>query len=200
MALRILHPVNPEDEPIDLAEAKLHLRIDHDDENTLISNLITLARQEIERLTGLCLAEQSWILTYDRWPGREIKLPIWPVVMVDGISYLDEEGTSTPIDEDDYLLDTFSRPARIVLAKNASWPGVELWPVNGVQITLTAGYNMDGCTGSEEMPMRYRQAMLLMIGHYYENREAVYTAPGGNASILPMGVRSLLADDLKWVS
>ena len=199
MALRIINPVSPEKEPISLTEAKLHLRIDHEDEDTLLSNLITLARQEIERLTGLCLAEQSWMLTFDRWPGREIRLPVWPVVMVDEIGYVDVDGDSYIIDASNYVLDQFSRPARIMMATNYSWPSVELWPVNGVQIMLTSGYNPDGCTGSEEMPMRYRQVMLLLIGHYYENREAVYTASGGNAIPLPMGVRSLLNDDFHWV-
>ena len=58
MALRSRSP--PAVEPVSLAEATAHLRVETDDENDLISSLIVNARQQVEAATGLALITQGW--------------------------------------------------------------------------------------------------------------------------------------------
>ena len=192
MSLRILQ--EPAVEPVTLAEAKLHLRVDHNDEDALIQGLIKLARQDIERMCTVALIEQSWSLALDYWPGRLFELPIWPVASLDGITWRDGAGQTQTVDPTIYAADFASRPARVALVEGANWPDGELWPLGAVSIQFTAGFGADGTA----VPERYRQAMLLLIGHYYENREATLTGTGANVQLLPFGVTALLSDDLAW--
>lgn len=50
MPLQLLTP--PTAEPVSLVEAKLHLRVDFNDDDALITSLITAARQAAETITG----------------------------------------------------------------------------------------------------------------------------------------------------
>jgi uncharacterized phiE125 gp8 family phage protein len=59
--------------------------------------------------------------------------------------------------------------------------------LGGVAVEYTAGY---GDTAAD-VPAPLRQAMLLMIGHWYEHREAVIT--GSISTGLPLAARALLA-------
>src|SRR3546814_18289687 len=61
------------------------------------------------------------------------------------------------------------------------------WPAIGrngyATVTYTAGY------APEEVPVALVQAMLLLIGHSFSNREAV--SVGNTGSEIPLGVESL---------
>ncbi len=60
----------PSAEPLTLAQVKAHLRVEHTDEDGLLSGLISIARQFLEAETGLCLMRQRLRLYLDRWPRR----------------------------------------------------------------------------------------------------------------------------------
>ena len=192
MSLRILQ--EPAVEPVTLTEAKLHLRVDHSDEDGLIQGLIKLARQDVERMCTVALIEQSWSMALDYWPDRTFEIRLWPVASVDSISWRDSAGDAHVVDPSTYAVDLASRPARIALVGGANWPDGELYPLGAVSIQFTAGFGADGTA----VPARYKQAMLLLIGHYYENREATLTGTGANVQLLPFGVTALLADDMAW--
>lgn len=61
-------------EPITLSEAKLHLKADYNDEDSLISLLISSVRESLEKFTGLSLIA-SQIVYFDEEIEDEIKLP-----------------------------------------------------------------------------------------------------------------------------
>ena len=71
-------------EPVTLAEAKAHLRIDDNDSDTLVSACITAAREVVERQTGYALAEAGYEWTPEG--DRTTPLPVWPgtVTSADG--------------------------------------------------------------------------------------------------------------------
>lgn len=193
MALKIYS--EPAVEPVSTAEAKLNLRVDHSADDTLITNLIKLARQEVERLTNTALISQTWDYVLDGFPTAPFKIPLYPLVSVTSIKYKVAAGTETTITSTNYIVDTYSRPPRIALIDDYSWPTDELYPINNFIVRFVAGF---GAAGSY-VPERYKQAMQLLIAHWYENREAVYASVGGNVQTLPMGVTALLADDIRRV-
>lgn len=177
-----------------LSEAKLHLRVDHTDEDTLISSLIRAARQDVERMCGLALITQTWDWTMDDWPERVFTFPLWPAQSIISIKWKNQAGVESTVDPANYVLDVISRPARAAVVESYSWPAETLYPIGAITIRFAAGFGSDGAS----VPERYKQAMLLLTGHYYENREAVMASIGANVQLLPLGVTALLADDLTW--
>lgn len=192
MALKIV--TEPASEPVTASEAKLHLRVDHTADDTLIARLITLARQEVERLANVCLITQTWDYVLDGFPVAPFDIPLYPLVSVTSIKYKDEDATETTVGSTNYVVDTYSRPPRIALVDDYNWPtSVELYPVNNFVVRVVCGFG-----DADDIPEKYIQAIHLLIAHYYENREAVYASVGGNVQTLPMGVSALLADDIRW--
>jgi uncharacterized phiE125 gp8 family phage protein len=177
----------PTEEPVSTAEAKAHLRVDGSDDDSYIAALITTARMHVEAILRRALITQTWKLVLDSWPDEVLKLPKPPLASVSSVTYLDENGESQTFSPDDYIVDTASEPGRLTLAKDASWPSEELYPLGAVNIQYVAGY-----ADADAVPQAYKQAMLLLIGHFYENREAVVAAQGANVQELPMAVMSLL--------
>ena len=179
----------PAIEPISTAEAKLHLRVDGTDEDSLIASLIVAARGDAETITRRALITQTWELVLDAWPAKDwFEIPLPPLQSVTSIKYTDSDGDEHTFDASNYVVDTDSEPGRVRLVDTADWPTVDLYPLSAIRVQFVAGYGSAGTS----VPMRIRQAMYLMIGHYYENREAVINSTGANIQTLPMGVSNLL--------
>ncbi len=157
----------PASEPVTLAEAKLHVRQDLDADDTLITGLITAAREEVERISWHGLLTQTWELVLDRWPACDaIELPHPPLQSVTSVKYTDSNGVETTWSAANYVVDTDSVPGRIVLGFNVAWPLFVLQPTGGIRIRYVAGW-----TSAANVPQALKQAMLLLVGHWYENRE-----------------------------
>lgn len=148
---------------------------------------IAAARDRAEQYTGRRLIEQVWREDFDRFPSdRPLELSLAPVASIDGIQYVAADGTLTTLDPADYAVETTGLLARIQPAYGASWPSTrDVWAA--VRVTYTVGY---GATAAD-VPPSIRAAIKLLLGHLYNNREAVVT--GTTATALPMAVESLLA-------
>lgn len=179
-SLTLLSPAS--EEPLTTDEAKLHLRIDVDDENDLIDALIASARSIAEKRMGRALMTQQWKLSLERFPecAIPIVLPIPPFVSVDSIVYVNEDGTE--ISMDDSLYKTYEDSmSRCVLHPIFG----ELWPstrrcLDAVRITFTAGY-----ANAQSVPDPIKSWMKIMIGTLYANREAVVSGATQASSFLP---------------
>ncbi len=171
----------PAAEPVSLAEAKAHLRVDSSDEDALMSSLIVAARMLVERTLGLALITQGWSLYLDAWPHACcIALPLSPVQAVSAITLHDPDGGTSVLDPEDYSVDLLSEPARIVLT--AAVPSTGLRPFNGFEVAFVAGFGDAG-----DVPQPIRQALLLMVAHWFERREPVELGSG------PQGVPAIAA-------
>ena len=163
------------EEPVTLDEAKKHLRITEDTlsvetlEDALILSLITAAREYCEGFTRRALAEQTFEAYLDRFPrGDRFELPRPPLQSVTSLTYRDSSGTETMMAENtDYLVDLESDVGQIILPYGISWPSFTKYPVNPIKARYTAGYS-----ATNEIPKSIKQAVLLLIGHWYANREA----------------------------
>lgn len=161
----------PAVEPISLEEAKLHLRVDHPNEDLLIAEMITGAREWIETYTRRSLITQTLRLWLSGFPSDNspIILPGGPVQSITSVVYFDPDGNSAAMLDSSYALDAYdqSRHSQLTLA-----PGIPVWPLaraaaNQVQITYVAGF---GATGAS-VPATLRTAMRVHVGWSYQHRE-----------------------------
>jgi uncharacterized phiE125 gp8 family phage protein len=178
----------PSEEPITVAEAKSHMRVDVTTEDTLIAAYISAARQVVEQRTWRTLVTTTLDYYLQGWPsGDTIVLPRPPLASVTSVTYTDSDGTAATLDSDDYHVDTVSTPGQVVLAYSASWPTGTLRTSNPIVVRYVAGYG-----GASSVPEWAKLAIRWLASHYYENREAVTLAPGVVAVNVPMGVDSVL--------
>jgi len=185
--------VAPTAEPVTLTEAKTHLRVDVTDDDVLITSLITSARQYVEQIARRALVTQTWRLSMQEFPASGvIILPKPPLQSVTSITYTDINGTTSTVDSSIYTVDTDSEPGRVVLKYGESWPSASLANTNPVQVTFVAGYGGQGA-----VPEYWKQAILLLVGHWYENREAIVVT-GAIPKEMPMAVRSLIQMNRNW--
>lgn len=187
--LRLLTP--PTTSPVSLAEAKLHCRIDHTDEDDLVQGLINTATEYCEGLQRRSYITQTWQLTMDDWPlGRVLELPRPPLQSVTSVQYLLEDGVTTEtLDSDLYVVDTSTILGRLVLKPDAEWPDDALNAAGAITIEYIAGY---GDTPAD-VPASVRQSIQLLVGHWYAHREAVVV--GAAAMTVPVAVEALLWPD-----
>lgn len=181
--VKIITPISTE--PIKLTDVKLHLRIEATEttEDALIASLITTAREWCESYTGRALAPQTLEYYLNAFPvSREIILPKAPLTSVTSITYTDSAGVVYAMTENaDYLVDTDGPMGRVLLPYNGSWPTDTLYPLNPIKIRYVSGYTT--------CPSAIKQAILLLIGHWYMNREAI----GDVGAEVAMAVTSLLS-------
>lgn len=176
----------PATEPVSAAEAKAHLRVDHTDEDPFIGSLIITSRLHIEAALGLALITQSWSYFIDRWPrSGELTLPIRPVQSVSAVRLWQSDDTSTTAAPSAYLLDGTAIPPRLVW-RSAPHP-IAGRRAKAIEVVLTAGFG----SSPADVPAPIRQALLLLIAHWYEHREPVEV--GEALAPIPVSVSELLA-------
>jgi uncharacterized phiE125 gp8 family phage protein len=175
----------PAAEPITLAEAKQFIRVEHDDDDDVVSALIVGSRIHVEAQTRRALITQSWRLTRDVWPetGCLPVLPV-PVKTLDAVRVYKSDGTTQTIDAAAFVLDKAAAPARLAFTRGAL-PAPER-PVAGIEIDVTCGYG-----DAADVPEALRQAIRLLVAHWYENRGLI--AVGREVAVLPQTVSSLIA-------
>jgi len=195
MGLRCVTP--SEDHLIDDETARLHCRVDTDDELLLVKLYRDAAERDCLNHTrrGTWLLS-TWEQTADRFPGdpdiryQPIGRTPWvpsviELVTVNEIRYIDANGVEQTLDPADYKVDTRSSPGRIVPAYGKYWP-VTRCEINAVTVEYTAGY-----ASPDKVPAPIRAAVMLRLGTLFANREDVVT--GTITQELPEVLRSLLS-------
>lgn len=178
----------PASEPVTSAEVITQLREDSVLAQTaLIDNLITAARQIIEEYLHRSLITTEYTLYRDAFGHdlSEVFIPIGGIQSVDAIRYVDDGGTLQTLSTSNYRVDVRSLIPRVTPAWDYEWP-VTRDVSNAVEIDFTAGYGDDAA----DVPMAIRQAITLLVAHWYENRTPVAIAT--NTQKIPMTVDALL--------
>ncbi len=163
MAIRVV--TEPAAEPVVLSDVKLHLRVDesNSEENNLITALIVAARQWCENYTGRPIGVQTIEETFSGFPPVPfIGLKYRPINSIEAVNYTDAHGTTETLDANSYVQDTSA--GCVVLKPGLNWPSFEPYIIEPVKVRYTAGYTT--------VPQTIKQAILLLVGHWYENREA----------------------------
>ena len=175
----------PAVEPLSLAEAKAHLRLDAADEDQLVERLIAAARASVESATRLVMIAQSWRVSLEVWPREGVvSLPVRPLLSVDAVRAFDASGAATLVPAGDYEVD---REAGTVAAKAGAAGFAPSLSAGGIEVDFTAGFGPAGA----DVPAPLRQAMLMLAAHWFEHRSAV--AVGDVPEPVPAGVAALTA-------
>lgn len=132
----------PAVEPVSIAEAKAHLRIDQDftDDDLYVQSLISAARIHVENASSRTLILSQWQMKLDVFPGWDIELPKPPIAPGDvTVSYIPSDSAYLPVLFANFRVDRDSTPAVIRPQWNGSWPSAR-GAENDVSITYWAGY------------------------------------------------------------
>lgn len=214
--VRIPSP-DPVAEPVSTAEAKEHARVLHDEDDLLIARLIAAARAYCETRIKAALVPQRWTLLLDGFPtaggyyNRAVRdvwagmgglpagfgfhpgmipnstgvidLPMSPLRSVEAVEYFDFNDQIQTVDPSIYVVSAGS-PGRIQPTYSKVWP-IARPTIEAVRIQFTAGPDPG------DAPEACVQTVILMlVAHWYENREAVSAVSMGT---VPLAVDALLA-------
>lgn len=155
----------PEDEPITLEEAKMHLRVDGEDEDLYITALIRAAREVCENYCNRAILSQAITLKMQNFPDCHIVLRYGNIQSIASIKYMDREGQEQTIAPTDYVLHNVHESYVIAPAYGKSFPTTR-GDFGNITILYIAGW-----VQVTDVPAAIRHAMLLTIGDMYENRE-----------------------------
>lgn len=199
MPLVVREVTPPAVEPVTLIQAKAHLRITWTEDDAYVTTLIAAARRYCEAAAKRTFVNTVYAMVDDAFPfsvnpiNRQVRefygqfsspqgavfpgvmamnagviqFPRAPLVSVQSVNYIDASGNPQTWASSNYTLVTGS-PGRMQPVFGQIWP-VTLPVIGSVSITFTAGYSADASLVRETD----QQAVLLMLGHLWENREAV---------------------------
>lgn len=166
----------PSIEPVSLAEAKLHLKIDHTDEDAFITSLLSMARFRVEEYCHVGLLTQTWALKAESFPN-ELELPYAGTLQsVTHVKYLNPLGVLTTLNSSEYFVSTDE--GKIYLTDDFSNP--ELFEY-GWPVTITY---VVGATAANLIPERFKHAIKILLTAHYENREGFVPLPQAVKDIL----------------
>jgi len=197
----LVRQTQPAVEPVTLAEAKAHLRVDTADDDTYITGLVRAAREWVEQYLDRTLVHTQWVMRFDKFPPDgtlDIELPRPPMVASGtatavALTFTYENGDTATYSTASFRVDRASTPGAVKTNYGQTWPP-HRQDDNAISVTWWAGY---GASGSD-VPAAIRHAMLMLCSHWYETRGAT-VATGAVPQDVPFGVSSLL-DSVRWGS
>ena len=173
-------------EPVSLDLARAQLRLDGHDQDQWLQAAIPAVRRQVEADLGLTLVQTVFVMIFDQFPidrWFEIRGQVVSVGCVSSFAIDNSETTFAP---SNYFADTFSTPGRVILTVGSVWP-TGLRPFMAGKVVWTAK--------ASKVSPRWVQAMLLLLAHWYENREAVTTGIMRYVpTVLPLGYNECLTD------
>jgi hypothetical protein len=198
----------PATEPVTLAEAKAHLRLElgYTADDATVADLIVAAREALEVAARSAFLSQTWDLFLDRWhpprrglhPGNdhrgslfsplflgdasEVRLPLPPLQSVTSVQYYDQAGTLQTLDPATYIVSATNQPSapgRIYPVPNTSWPLLQAGRLDAIQIRFLCGQ-----ASAAAVPTSTKLAIKILVALYYEGRETPGAVPDGIAAML----------------
>ncbi|MCX7903039.1 MAG: head-tail connector protein [Caloramator sp.] len=180
MNLKVIE--GPKADVLTLEEVKSHLRVDGDDEDSIISSYIKAAREYAEIFTGRSFVEKTYeYITNPKEKYAYIELPMPPLVEVLEVSAMQSTNEELLNEGKDYYIIKGYDESLIYPSLERGWPKETLDRLGGIKVKYRAGYS--------EAPMSVKQAILILVAHFYENRENLIAR---DYKEIPFGVSSLL--------
>lgn len=141
MGVRLV--TSPDGYPLTLTELKNHLRVEHSEHDANLTRLIISETSYAEKFMGRRLVPQTWDAFFDAFPreceSQLLRLPLPKVISVTGVFYQDSEGAEQTWDDDLYVVDADSEPARIAIPASGTWP-TTYNGLNAIRVRFETGY------------------------------------------------------------
>ena len=172
----------PAIEPITVDELKDFARIDGTDEDTLITAFIKAARIQTENYLNRALITQTVTVSMDFWPSTRLELPFPSMQSVTEVRTLEEDGTATVYDADNYYTRILGIKGEIILKIGSTPPQSLNRTVGGIEIDLVAGYG----DASTDIPQLIVEGLKLWANVIYEKRVIDDKPPPEAAAMLQL--------------
>lgn len=156
----LVQSVAPSGYAITTAEAKSHLRVDGSDEDALIDLYIEVATELVEAQAGRVLLTQTWVEEF-KTSSKRVNLTKSPVSSITSVKYYDTDNNQQTATLSDFTL---------VKSEDSPYINSDNWPAaysraDAYEVTYVSGYGV-----AADTPAKLRQAILLIVGQYYEHR------------------------------
>jgi uncharacterized phiE125 gp8 family phage protein len=195
----------PASEPVTLIQAKQALNIDSSltDFDPYLTEAIEAARDYLEGAYDVRIMPQTIEMTLQQFPRADrIRIPLGPVQACTYFTLEDTGGNLTPLtvgkggagDNSFDLLSRFARkPAEICLPFGKVWPPVVLQMADPIRIGLRLGWMTGQSPETLPLPPKLRQALYLLLGHFFNNRSAVSLGTLNLTKAVDLGVDALMS-------
>jgi uncharacterized phiE125 gp8 family phage protein len=175
-------PIADASEPVSLDEAKAQLNIvDDDSQDALIASYIRSARAYVESESGFVFVRRQFAEAFNCWPNY-LSLARRPLISVDAVDYTDSNNVAQTLDEAAY----YTALALRRITRISVFP--TLGNGGAIAVTYTAGF-AEG-EQAEELELA-RQAILMLVAHWFENRETVFVGAVATSEV-PFAAKSLI--------
>jgi uncharacterized phiE125 gp8 family phage protein len=180
--------------PVTRAQVKVQLDISHTEKDAMIDGLIAAAVSHLDGWTGIlgrCLEEQTWRQDDDVF-WRCFPLPLAPVISIVSVKYDDAGGAEQTVDSANYgLVTTHDGRSFVRMADGFALPALHAGNGPRVRVAYKAGYAQAGSPAASTVPDAIKQAMFLLVRHWFDNPSAVNV--GNIVNAMPFAVDALLA-------
>ena len=176
----------PATTPVTLTEVKDQLRVEHTDDDTLINRLISVAvaYTEVQGALGHAMITQKWGQWVNSTPPQTVKLLLGPLIAVTAVKYYDTDGVLQTDTLSNYEIFGTEFSSTIGPKEGFAWPVTQDRP-DAIRIEYTIGYG----SATTDIPETLRHALMMLIGHWYDNRE---TTMMDELSNVPYGFDALM--------
>lgn len=177
---------------VSLAEAKKHCRVDISDDDSYLTSLILRAQAFVE--TNIMGHRQLLTATYDlpvmAWWNDSLRLPRPPLQSITSVKYYDIAEQQLTVESTKYLVRrAWRQPGCLSLLPYQYW----LYSLSLREYPITIRF-VCGYETVASVPETLKQAILLLVAHWYLFREPV-VASGAVPQEISMTVKSLLESE-----
>ena len=155
---------------VTVSDTKEWIRVDTDDDNELIAELIDAGVHYFENATNRQLITATWTLKLATFPnnGGDLIMTVSPLQSVNSVTYVNTSDEVTTWHSDNYVVDTDSNVGRLRPAYNIDYPSDVRGYDQDVIVHFKAGYGDE----ASDIPCAASTAIKLLVGNWYENRES----------------------------
>ena len=179
-------------DPVTLAEAKAHCRVDSADDDTLITSLIKAAVSHVDAQgeLGRAMITQTWAQYETQSPGRP-RLEVGPFQSLVSVQYFDDTGALLTATLDHFETRLHGDYVICKPKEDREWPTADTRQ-DAIKITYIAGYG----GAPDDVPQGIRHAILMLVAHWYEHREAISDV---RFATVPLAVDALIGNErVRW--
>lgn len=169
----------PAELPVTLDEAKLWARVDGNDDDPIMEELIAAAVAYLDGYSGIlgrAIVTQTW---RDEFDGlcRQLRLRM-PATSIASVKWRDVTGTLSTIDPANYALQVDTLGNYVRFADTYAFP-IGLASLRGAVVEYVAGYG-----GAAAVPADLKVAIKQLVTVWYEDRSLTGTVPNAVANSL----------------